>query len=77
VTAPARIYLDVPQANPPAQQALQEFRGRQPLHLWVDDGLIDGVALEHLGLQVELIVMRLRWCGVQPGSGLPSSSCYG
>lgn len=43
MTATARIYLDVPQANPPAQQALQEFRGRQPLHLWVDDGLVDGV----------------------------------
>jgi hypothetical protein len=41
MTATARIYLDVPQANPVAQRALQEFRMRQPMHLWVDGGIVD------------------------------------
>ena len=41
VMAATRIYLHIPQANPTAQQALQEFRRRQPLHLWIDDGLVD------------------------------------
>lgn len=42
VTTTARIYLHVPQANAISQQALQEFTRRQPLHLWVDDGPVDG-----------------------------------
>jgi hypothetical protein len=41
VTTTARIYLHVPQANAISQQVLQEFRRRQPLHLWVDDGPVD------------------------------------
>jgi hypothetical protein len=42
VTIPARLYLQVPQANATAQRALQEFRERQPRHLWVDDGMVGG-----------------------------------
>ncbi len=42
MTRAARLYLHVPQPNPTTQRALQAFRQRQPLHLWVDDGPVGG-----------------------------------